>query len=195
MYCTLDCRNAYYATLARERIAGIMRDRQCATCGASLADRADTKTKFCDHMCAKSFAYMKRRTKRRAKYGPMNCKRCGQPMPEGRRLGAVYCSEACKKQTLDENWRAKAPHYMRQYNYGLTPSDFAALLAKQDGRCAICRTNDFTPKRNPGVDHCHGSGVVRGLLCGRCNAGLGQFKDDPALLRAAASYLEAHASA
>jgi hypothetical protein len=65
------------------------------------------------------------------------------------------------------------------------------MLAAQDERCAICRSPDWPGKDSrPHVDHDHETGRVRGLLCGLCNNGLGQFKDDPARLRAAADYLE-----
>jgi hypothetical protein len=40
------------------------------------------------------------------------------------------------------------------------------------------------------LDHCHKTGKLRGLLCSGCNLGVGIFKDDPALLYAAISYLE-----
>lgn len=40
------------------------------------------------------------------------------------------------------------------------------------------------------VDHCHETGGFRGMICHSCNTGLGNFKDDPATLRAAAAYLE-----
>ena len=77
--------------------------------------------------------------------------------------------------------------------YGIGVADYDALLAKQSGSCAICGAT--RPYRTGGdrrwnVDHCHATGVVRGLLCNSCNLGIGKFSDDPELLRAAAEYLE-----
>jgi hypothetical protein len=56
---------------------------------------------------------------------------------------------------------------------GLTPQEHAELLAQQDGRCAICRQ-----AAKLDLDHCHATGRTRGLLCRRCNLGLGHFEDD-----------------
>lgn len=69
--------------------------------------------------------------------------------------------------------------------YRVSRADLAEMSRAQDGRCLICNR-----KRKLVVDHCHSDGRVRGLLCTRCNVGLGQFVDDPDLLRAAISYLE-----
>ncbi|UOY02503.1 endonuclease VII domain-containing protein [Blastococcus sp. PRF04-17] len=61
------------------------------------------------------------------------------------------------------------------------------MLEAQGGLCAICRAAPAVH-----VDHDHVTGAVRALLCFNCNGGLGQFKDDPAVLRAAADYVQFH---
>lgn len=75
----------------------------------------------------------------------------------------------------------------------MSVEDFESLLKSQGNRCAVC--GDIESRRgkwltrNLNVDHCHDTGAVRGLLCNRCNLGLGYFKDDPILLLNAIKYL------
>ena len=76
--------------------------------------------------------------------------------------------------------------------YGITFDQYNQMLAAQGGVCAICGEACITGKRLA-VDHCHTTGAVRALLCSNCNTGLGKFRDNPDLLRAAALYLEKHA--
>ena len=73
--------------------------------------------------------------------------------------------------------------------YGITLDDYNAMLEAQGGVCAICG-NTCTTGKSLAVDHCHATGRVRGLLCGVCNRVLGYMKDDVALFRRAAEYLE-----
>lgn len=61
------------------------------------------------------------------------------------------------------------------------------MLAAQGGLCDICRAAPATQ-----VDHDHVTGAVRALLCFNCNGGLGQFRDDPEVLRVAADYVRFH---
>ena len=61
------------------------------------------------------------------------------------------------------------------------------MLESQDGLCAICKSEPAVH-----VDHDHASGGVRALLCFNCNGGLGQFKDNPEVLHAAAYYVQFH---
>ena len=79
-------------------------------------------------------------------------------------------------------------HLYRTRRYGLSWVDYKALLARQNGACAICKKK---PRRALAIDHCHATTKVRGLLCLKCNSGLGFFEDNPDLLRVAIAYLEA----
>lgn len=76
--------------------------------------------------------------------------------------------------------------YSLRSKYGITAEQYAYMLTKQDGICAICKRPP-TGKMPLVVDH---KGPVRGLLCNKCNAALGLFGDDPIALANAISYLE-----
>lgn len=101
---------------------------------------------------------------------------------------ASYC-KPCHNQrgraSKDKVGGSRTYHLKRRY--GITAVEADAMFAEQGGLCALCRT---APAAH--VDHDHATGGVRELLCFNCNGGLGQFKDDPALLRAAARYVEGH---
>ena len=74
----------------------------------------------------------------------------------------------------------------------MSADEYEAMLAAQNGQCAICGSPDGGGNNaRLSLDHCHKTGSVRKFLCNSCNVGLGYFKDDPALMRAAASYVEA----
>ena len=73
-------------------------------------------------------------------------------------------------------------------NWGMTTEMFEERQVKQGGGCAIC--GGQSPKGRLAVDHDHRSGQIRGLLCVRCNTGLGSFMDNPHLLQQAIHYLE-----
>ncbi|HXF71611.1 MAG TPA: endonuclease VII domain-containing protein [Actinomycetota bacterium] len=80
---------------------------------------------------------------------------------------------------------ARNAHLLRKY--GITAEDYDRLLEEQGGVCAICGRR---PKqRYLAVDHEHGTGRVRGLLCDPCNQMLGFAEDDPERLRKAIAYL------
>lgn len=78
--------------------------------------------------------------------------------------------------------------------YRLTLKDYGRIFDSQRGVCAICRDRGvplqhYDPATGLVVDHDHDTGVVRGLLCARCNSGIGLLGDDPRNLDAAAAYL------
>jgi Recombination endonuclease VII len=77
----------------------------------------------------------------------------------------------------------------RAHRYGLSAKDLQAMLGRQGGVCAICKQK---PRGTLCIDHCHATNKVRGLLCDRCNIGLGCFRDSASRLQAAIEYIVAH---
>lgn len=81
--------------------------------------------------------------------------------------------------------------------YGITPADFAELLASQGGVCAVCSSPDPGGNGSFCVDHDHAccpthqscGNCLRGLLCHNCNRGIGSLRDSPRVLVSAANYL------
>ena len=77
----------------------------------------------------------------------------------------------------------------------VTREEYTEFLVKQGGKCAICGNFETVKRKSTGitfklcVDHCHTTGRVRGLLCNKCNLGLGKFKDNPESLITAYKYL------
>jgi hypothetical protein len=74
--------------------------------------------------------------------------------------------------------------------FGLTEDEYDTLLKKQGGGCGICGSRvDSRPGYKLAVDHDHNTGKIRGVLCSKCNIGLGWFDDNLKLLKAACGYL------
>lgn len=82
-----------------------------------------------------------------------------------------------------EVWRDR---YYRT-KYGITLEQYNEMLVKQSNVCAVC---GLECSRKLAVDHCHSTGKVRGLLCVKCNRGIGNFNDDLSRLKAAVNYME-----
>jgi hypothetical protein len=172
-YCSKRCDdNARYD---RTRRVKIRRAEYCEQCGTSLIDKRP-QARFCSAQCSNDWRNAQsviRRLERKSTRKP--CVGCGAPVPAARKGNARYCSEECKIRS-------------RRYEaYGLTKQELELLLAQHE-QCAICHIDDWG-KKGPAVDHDHETGRVRGVLCGNCNQGLGRFRDDPALLQAAITYL------
>lgn len=72
--------------------------------------------------------------------------------------------------------------------YGISVYEYEEMFFGQDGKCAICGDEEKNGKLLA-TDHDHKTGKVRGLLCFKCNSGIGQFKDSIPLLLAALEYL------
>jgi hypothetical protein len=73
--------------------------------------------------------------------------------------------------------------YLRR-KYGITLDDYNRMYAAQAGRCACCGAEELLV-----VDHCHKTGRVRKLLCGRCNTLIGMMGEDAGLARKVAQFM------
>jgi hypothetical protein len=91
-----------------------------------------------------------------------------------------------------KNCRSYLDHIQRRY--GISVEDYLALANAQNWACAICQTSSATLQRTRQqrlvVDHCHTTGLVRGLLCQRCNTALGMFEEDLVSIVMASVYLQ-----
>lgn len=132
-----------------------------------------------------------------------HCRDCDRILPldqfnlsrDKRNGRACWCRECVSKRwaIVDGQTRSHAKRRKR----GLSHDEYEQMKMAQDNRCAICgspetdrrRAHDEQP-RELAIDHDHATGLVRALLCGRCNKAIGLMLDDSARLRAAADYLE-----
>jgi hypothetical protein len=118
------------------------------------------------------------------------CTRCreNKPLEEFPRSPSKYAIHgrgwACKKcrAITAAAWRNKnLPLF-----YGISTEQYEQLLETRGTRCPICGDKN----ESPNIDHCHKTGKVRGLLCGRCNTALGMLRDNPRACLRAAIYLQ-----
>jgi Recombination endonuclease VII len=122
--------------------------------------------------------------------GQKRCRGCNtwKPVAEfgkarASRNGLVrnHC-KACRREPSRQYHQSETgrdAYYRRAY--GVSLEWYRAALAMQNGLCAIChRPPDPSYRPHPRlvVDHDHETGRARGLLCHRCNAGIGMVHDD-----------------
>lgn len=135
-------------------------------------------------------------TKYSAKTRPDGFCFCGRPS----QVGIISCP-SCQEGKRASNSRCKAEGFTKVWSlaqrcrsYGISVDEYETLLAQQGGVCAICKKAETLIRKGAlcklTIDHDHNTGRVRGILCNNCNRALGMLKDDPAILREAATYLE-----
>lgn len=129
-----------------------------------------------------------RKNKRTIDYSAeeIRCKGCDRKLPKTEEFFYTYkkspwgfrprCRSCMRRKSMNN-------HYNVRYNLSL--EDVENIKVSKDNQCEIC-SNDV---ERLVVDHDHSTGDFRGILCDRCNTGLGNFKDSPQLLINAIGYL------
>ncbi len=140
-------------------------------------------------------------------YGRGLCKSCWRKSPDRRRASCHPDRPHIAKGLCEHCWntqyrvplrekinKAQVSGRLRRLlaSFGFDATTSEAWLKKQGNRCAICGTENGLGKRwsRLAIDHDHGRNQPRGLLCGACNLGLGNFQDDIGRLLAAVNYLK-----
>lgn len=180
-----------------------MSEKQCKACNQVLPltqfyrspaykDGYVLKCKACTRLYDKKLCSI---PKHAPSSGVKKCCRCKERKPisdfhkrnrnsDGLRSECIACTRvqehAYRNRNPDVGYLNKVKH-----NYGLTKAHLEAMIIAQDGRCAICGIDD----EKLVVDHSHASGRIRGMLCAKCNAGLGMFGDNKEYLLKAIEYL------
>lgn len=115
----------------------------------------------------------------------------GKPCLRGhidKRYVGSNCCVTCKNEDRINN-KEKIKLNSIKRNFGLSTDDYLKILKIQNNSCAICK-EEFKISKFTHVDHCHDTNKVRGILCNKCNTGIGQLKHSPEILRRAALYCE-----
>jgi hypothetical protein len=174
--------------------------RTCPVCGIEFRQKPGRGgvQVYCDeHKNTHAKGLIDRRFKnvqpRLGYYRSRLCIECGkeyQPTSGGQK----YCPEHIgvdrwRLQNLEKS-RELARLNTRRYRHKREFGDafiYEKLVARDGERCGICNRAP-ADGMHLAVDHCHTTGRIRGLLCSRCNTGLGYFEEDPDRLSAAARY-------
>ena len=120
----------------------------------------------------------------------------GKGYKDGVRPNCIPCRQEYERDSYQEH-KHKHPYDYEvdkdrklKRAYGISYQEYQVMLAAQNNGCAICGTTDTGKRKAFHVDHNHTTGEVRGLLCGNCNSGIGNLRDDIGLLKRAIQYLE-----
>ncbi len=103
-----------------------------------------------------------------------------------------WCKECVKegRRNYVKNNPEKIRAADRKVNFGIDQGQYNTLFLEQDGCCAICKRHQSFFTKNFGIDHDHGTGEFRGLLCTNCNTALGKFEDSIESLESAIQYIK-----
>lgn len=124
------------------------------------------------------------------------------------KIRCAYCIDCRRTSTAKNRARpeAKQKHkdwYIQKYEptaennrlqklYGISLDEYEEMLEKQNYLCAICHQPEQKKRKGRpyrlGIDHCHETGTIRGLLCWRCNCAFGKLRDDPGIIKSALEY-------
>lgn len=125
-----------------------------------------------------------------------SCGETGKPTVTTKGYLCKPCASERAKQWYKNNPEKYFFNQIRA-KYGISKDDYLNMVEAQNNKCAICFNeetveNHWKPgeTRRLSIDHDHKTGLIRGLLCFRCNATLGKVEDNVEYLKSMVNYLE-----
>ncbi len=171
--CKCDCGNLHSARSDR------LRSGTTKSCGCLYKEAAAKRVE-------KMRISIQERTRRENE--PRECQSCGHKrQPSYFRHYRSHICRTCRNERYSNYDLEK-----RTAIYGITVSRYQDILTLQENKCAICKksfqeTHDY-------IDHDHKNGEVRGVLCQKCNMGIGMFDENLSILVEAINYLSSYKS-
>jgi hypothetical protein len=185
-----------------------MQTKVCTTCGVEKEISEFPKAKFGKYgvsskckVCSKQYyednkERFKQQKQQHIASIPDYHKNYYQEHKEARKLANKKCSEKIKNNPeLYLKALLKYRAYKLKIKFGVTLDDYNKMFEAQNGVCAICgkpeTSVDWRTKniKYLAVDHDHQTGKVRGLLCSKCDRGIGYFDEERDLFYKVINYL------
>lgn len=114
---------------------------------------------------------------------------------DGIRPHCIECRRKYEVESFHKHKHKRPYDYLKdkdkklQRTFGIGYEEYLIMLAAQQGGCAICGTTSTGKRKAFAVDHNHATGKIRGLLCGNCNTGIGNLREDEGIMLRAIEYL------
>lgn len=172
----------------------------CYVCGHSKPESNFSRLHRRDRICRKCLREYKR------KWVSLNRDKCSvygkrsYMKNRERQLEAKRIYRSTLQRKYRSKYKKKTSEWSRRHHlkkkYGISLDDYEEMFLRQRGLCAVCEKPQSKKRRGRvivkrlSVDHCHVTGIVRGLLCDKCNVGIGLLGDSSQALRKALNYLE-----
>ena len=127
------------------------------------------------------------------------CCDCGVPLSGWKTIRCNKCSGLNARKNRDVDIRQYRRNWTLKKKYNMEPHEFDEMWKLCKGKCAICGNDMIRSQQTQGqsldtvsIDHNHKTKKVRGLLCNRCNKGLGSLRESIEILESAINYLKCH---
>ena len=165
--------------------------KPCIKCGSNIRFVNNRNCTECNKLRLSEYRQSNENCEKARQYKKAHRSIATKQVREWRRVNPGRAKEISKRSHDNRQKIGKRYEYDLVRKYGLTFEEFTAMSASQGHVCAICNA-PWSDTKIPQVDHHHGTGKIRGLLCGPCNRAIGLLNDNPCFTERATIYLKDH---